>query len=52
MNRFDLYLALIEAAEGIMKLIHLAVKITNANTPIMLLRWSVIGVFALKGFWS
>ncbi|XOI98545.1 hypothetical protein ACMX2M_22100 [Paenibacillus polymyxa] len=26
MNRFDLYLALIEAAEGIMKLIHLAVK--------------------------
>lgn len=36
MNRFDLYLALIGAAEGIMNLIHLAVKIIHTNTPIIL----------------
>lgn len=45
MNRFDLYLALIEAAEGIMKLIHLAVKNNkrkHANkTPRMEYYWHV-----------
>jgi len=45
MNRFDLYLALIEAAEGITKLIHLAVKNNKRkhanNPPLMECYWRV-----------